>query len=30
LESSTQELTWLENKMVKILANESYFDLDAW
>ncbi len=30
LESFTQESTWLENKMVKILANQSYFDLDAW
>jgi hypothetical protein len=29
-ESFTQELAWLENKMVKILANQSYFDLDAW
>ncbi len=29
LESCTQELTCLENKMVKILANQSYFDLNA-
>jgi len=29
LESLAQKLMWLENKMVKILANQSYFDLDA-
>jgi hypothetical protein len=29
LESFAQELIWLVNKMVKILANRSYFDLDA-